>query len=229
MSGGLGSSAWPRVLRPIVNRPHLLAGLVIGVAAYFAAAPWAARATTRVLIGWDCGVLVFLGLSFLAMRDVEHEHMKRRALDHDEGRHLILLLAVAATVISVAAIGAELATAKGQSFGREGLRVGLAASTIVLSWLFVQTVFAIHYAHVYYMAEEGSDQHKGGLQFTDDEPPDYWDFIYFAFIIGASAQTADVSIASKELRRVGTVHSLLAFSFNTAILATMINLAANLF
>ena len=220
---------WPRVLQPILSRPHLVAGALVGVAVFFIARHWAARETTRLLMGWDSGVLTFLALTFPSLADVDHARMKRRAIEHDEGRHLMLLLAITATVFSVAAIGAELAAAKGQSVAREALRVGLAAGTIILSWVFVQTVFAVHYAHVYYMQEDDGTGHKKGLQFADDDPPDYWDFLHFAFIIGATAQTADIVIVSKELRRIGTVHSLLAFAFNTAILATMINLAANLF
>jgi len=90
-------------------------------------------------------------------------------------------------------------------------------------------VFAIHYAHVYYLTEEGSPQHRGGLDFPADDAPDYWDFLYFALVLGATSQTADVNIQSKEIRRIAAAHGVIAFAFNTAILATMINLAAGLF
>ncbi|MEJ0065556.1 MAG: DUF1345 domain-containing protein [Caulobacteraceae bacterium] len=83
---------------------------------------------------------------------------------------------------------------------------------------------------VYYLAEEGAGEgHRCGLEFPDDDEPDYWDFLYFSAGIGATSQTADVNIRSKELRRIATAHSLISFAFNTAILATMINLAAGLF
>jgi uncharacterized membrane protein len=93
----------------------------------------------------------------------------------------------------------------------------LATGTVVLSWLFVQTVFAIHYTHVYYLEGEGGE-HRRGLEFGDDEEPDYWDFFHFSIVMGATAQTADIVIRSKEIRRVGTLHTLVAFGFNTAIL-----------
>jgi uncharacterized membrane protein len=215
----------------MVNRPHLLAGIVAGAIAYFVAAHWVERGVTRALIGWDCGVVVFLGLCLVSMIDVDCDRLKRRAISHDEGRHLMLLLTTLAAVASIGALVAELSAAKGQPGG--GFRVGLAAGTVVLSWLFVQFVFAIHYAHIYYLAEEadqGADaQHRGGLEFGDDEEPDYWDFLHFSMVMGATAQTADIIIRSKEIRRAGTIHTLVAFGFNTAILATMINLAANLF
>ena len=122
----------------------------------------------------------------------------------------------------------ELSVAKGQP-GAD-LRVALAAGTVVISWLFVQVAFAMHYAHVYYLAEDSCSTHQGGLDFGyGAEEPDYWDFLHFAIVIGATSQTADIVFKSKLMRRVGTLHSVIAFGFNTAILATMINLAASLF
>lgn len=109
------------------------------------------------------------------------------------------------------------------------LRIGLAAGTVVISWLFTQIVFAIHYAHVYYRAEEEGARHQGALESGDPDEPDYWDFVHFSLVMGATAQTADIVIRSKRICRIATILTLVAFGFNTAILATMINLAANLF
>jgi uncharacterized membrane protein len=229
---GSGStvSRLPRALQPFAARPRLLAGLAVGLAAGLLANHWIARPYTCALIGWDIGVIVFLGLAMHSMIDADHDRMRARARDHDEGRHFILLLAIFAAVASVAAITGELATAKGPDAGREVMRVALSGGTIALSWAFVQFIFALHYAHAYYGESDDADAtHRQGLDFPGDEPPDYWDFLHFALIIGATAQTADITIVSKELRRVSTVHSLIAFAFNTAILALMINLAAGLF
>lgn len=219
---------WKRGLLPLLHRPYLMTAIAVGVVLSFATAPWIERGMTRALIGWDGGIAVFLCFSFLYMLGADSNCMKRRAIDHDEGRHVMLVITMLAAVASVVALAVELSAAKGQSGG--GLRVALAAGTVVLSWLFVQITYAMHYAHVYYVAEEGSAQHQGGLDFGyGAEEPDYWDFVHFAIVIGATSQTADIVFKSKELRRVGTLHSLVAFGFNTAILATMINLAANLF
>jgi uncharacterized membrane protein len=226
MAFELAQKRCPRILQPVACRPHLLASAVFGLIVYFAVAPWMHRAVTRILAGWDAGVLVFLGLSFLFMWGADHDKLKRRAIEHDEGRHLVLILTVLASVASVGALVAELSAAKGHPRGE--LRVLLAASTVVMSWLFVQTVFAIHYAHVYYLSGKRGE-HQRGLEFGDEEEPDYWDFFHFSIVMGATAQTADIIIRCKEIRRVGTLHTLVAFGFNTAILATMINLAANLF
>jgi uncharacterized membrane protein len=213
----------PPGLRLLLNRPYLLAGIVFGLVLFFATSPWIERGVTRALIGWNGGVLLFLCLALGFMRRADPAQMRQRAITHDEGGHLILLLTILASIASVGALIAELSEAKVHP-GAE-LRVMLAAGTIVLSWLFVQIVFAMHYAHIYYLAE-ASGRPKGGLEFGQEGEPDYWDFVHFSIVVGATAQTADITFSSKEMRRIGTIHTLVAFGFNTAILATMINLAA---
>ena len=229
MAASISATGWPKLLQPFVARPHFLVSIVAGVAGYFVFRAWLPREVTRLIVGWDTGALAFCVLSVASMWDVGHERMKARALHHDEGRHVILALTLLAAAASVAAILAELGDAKGQGALQLSLKVALTASTIALSWFFVHLVFAIHYAHVYYLTEEGSPQHRGGLDFPADDAPDYWDFLYFALVLGATSQTADVNIQSKELRRIAAAHGVIAFAFNTAILATMINLAAGLF
>jgi uncharacterized membrane protein len=190
---------------------------------------WLTRMSTRCLVGWDTGVLVFVILALVSMCTNDPAKMRARALAHDEGRHFLLVLAMAAAAASVVAIIAELGGAKARGELLEAFSVGLTAGTIALSWFFLQVVFTLHYAHVYYLAEDTDAEHRKGLAFPDEEEPDYWDFLYFAAGIGATSQTADVNIRSKEIRRIATAHSLISFAFNTAILATMINLAAGLF
>ena len=215
------------LMQVLAARPYLVTAVVLGVALYFASGIWIMRGVTRALIGWDGGVIFFLcTMVFIVMRDVDIASMKRRAIEHDEGGHLILIITILASVASVGALIAELSEAKSNPEG--GWRVALAAGTVVLSWLFVQIVFAIHYAHVYYLAEANGEP-KGGLEFGVAGEPDYWDFVHFAVVLGTASQTADIVFTSKEMRRIGTVHTIVAFGFNTAILATMINLAFNYF
>ena len=213
------------VIGPFLSRPFLLTAIVLGIVFYFASALWVTGQVTRALIGWNGGVIVFLCLILLLfMRKADIDTIKRRAITHDEGGRFILVLTILASIASVGALVAELSQAKdhpGQDW-----RVGLAGATVVLSWMFVQIVFAMHYAHLYYLEEEEGAP-KGGLEFGQCGEPDYWDFFHFAIVMGATSQTADITFTSKETRRVGTIHTLVAFGFNTAILATMINLAAN--
>ena len=122
---------------------------------------------------------------------------------------------------------AELATAQDMAGAERSAHIGLAVLTIVSSWAFTQVMFALHYAHDYYSAVARG--RAGGLAFPHENAPDYADFLYFAFIIGTSAQTADVSFTSRAMRRTGLVHCVLAFFFNTTLLALTINIASGLF
>src|SRR5258706_5870398 len=146
--GGMSEDGvrWPRVLQPFAARPRLIAAALVGLAVFFLATPLMGWPITRALIAWDCGVIVFLALSCAFMMSADQGHMKRHAAAHDEGRHFILLLTIGAAVASVAAIAAELASARSKYVEREALRVALAAGTIALSWAFVQTGFALNYA-----------------------------------------------------------------------------------
>lgn len=219
---------WLTAMRAFAVRPRLTAALASGLL-LFAALPPAWRASTRALAAWDFAVLLFLVLVLLSMRGKDGTRIRQQAARQDEGRHFILLFTVCATAACFSAIVTELALARGQSGPLAAAYIALAAGTIFLSWGFVQIIFALHYAHVYYTAagESGSPA-KGGLTFPGDEPPDYWDFLHFSIIIGATAQTADILIVSKELRRIATLHSLIAFAFNTAVLALMVNISASL-
>ncbi|HEX4370576.1 MAG TPA: DUF1345 domain-containing protein [Rhizomicrobium sp.] len=221
-----GRWSFSTLLKAFLNRPYLVTAGLFGLGIYFAMGPWVPRGITRVLIGWDCGVVIFLGLIYLFLRHADSEEIKRRAAEYDEGGRLVLVITILASIASVGALVAELSGAKGQVAG--GIRIALAASTVILSWLLVHVAFALRYAHIYYLAQR-SGRSGGGLMFGDEGEPDYWDFVHFSLVIGATSQTADVAFSSREMRRLGTLHTLVAFGFNTAILATMINLAASLF
>ena len=145
---------------------------------------------------------------------------------------MILALVLIAASASLAAVGIELSAAKDAHGLEKGLRIALACLSVGLSWFVVQLIFALHYAHEYYSPDDDDDpatEQQGGLKFPDETSPDYWDFLHFAVVIGVASQTADICFTSKTMRRFGTVHSLVAFTFNTVILALTVNLAAGLF
>ena len=138
----------------------------------------------------------------------------------DDGRFLILLVTALGAFASIAAIVFELGASNGNAAG-----LILAMVTIVLSWAAVHTAFALHYAHEYYRGRK-----PGGLQFPSGdthEDADYWDFVYFSFVIGMTAQVSDVGITDKIIRRTATVHGIISFVFNTALMALMVNIAAS--
>jgi len=204
------------------GRSNLFIAVTVGLAFYFVTGLWVDRFITRFLMGWDGGLWTFLSLSFRFMNVSSIAEMKSRAIEHAMGDRVVLAAAVLASIASLGAVIAELSGAKGYA-----PRLFLVALTVVLSWLFVQTVFAMHYAHQYYHAEaEGAGD--GGLDFGKEGEPDYWDFFHFSIVLGATAQTADITYTSRQMRRLGTLHTLEAFAFNTVVLATMINLTADL-
>jgi uncharacterized membrane protein len=153
--------------------------------------------------------------------------MRTRALLQDEGSVLVLILVVTAALMCIGAIVAELAVVKDLKGQIRYAHIALAALTIATSWAFTQTMFALHYAHDFYATTVRGEH--GGLDFPGGHLPDYGDFIYFASVIGTSGQTADVSFTSRKMRRTGTVHCVLAFFFNTTLVALTINIASGLF
>jgi uncharacterized membrane protein len=216
----------------LAARPRLLVSLVCGLAA--AALLWvvpnAFAWTTRAILAWDIACGSFMAVMIEGMRDCNVTNMRARAEAQDEGAGMILGLAILAAVASLVAIGLELSEAKGAKGLVATLRVGLAFVTVVLSWTFVQTIFALHYAHEYYAPVDGEPATiRAGLGFPEDSQPDYWDFMHFALVLGVAGQTADVTFTSKTQRRIGTVHSVLSFAFNTIVLALSMNLTASLF
>jgi uncharacterized membrane protein len=156
-----------------------------------------------------------------------HERMRTRACEHDDGRITVLVLVVMAAIVSLGAIVAELAVVKDLHGTLRYAHVLLAGMTLISSWAFTQVMFALHYAHDYYVAE--SRGCPGGLDFPGGHAPNYGDFLYFSCVIGTSGQTADVSFTTRTMRQTGTVHCVLAFFFNTTLVALTINIASGLF
>ena len=216
----------------LAARPRLMIAVAFGLitAAGLSLTHNPLSLTTRAILAWDITCATFMVVMFEGMRDCSVANMQARAEAQDEGAGIILALAILAAAASLVTIGVELSEAKG-SHGLVGaLRIALAFVTVVLSWTFMQTIFALHYAHEYYAPIEGEPgSNRAGLGFPGDTQPDYWDFLHFALVLGVAGQTADITFTSKAQRRTGTVHSVLSFAFNTIVLALSINLTASLF
>jgi len=185
--------------------------------------------STRILCIWDAGMISFLVASWVVMMRAKIKTMRRNAQSQDEGRAVILGLIIAAASSNLLAIAFILREAKGQEVNIVIPHVSLAIVTIIGSWLLIHTIFAMHYAHEYYQDHPTQSHLKaGGLDFPDDVEPDYWDFLYFSFVIGMTSQVSDVPITSRSLRRLALMHSILSFFYNTAIVAMSINIIAGL-
>jgi uncharacterized membrane protein len=180
--------------------------------------------TTRLLIGWDVGVGLYLALVYPLIARSQIDEIRRHAAMDDEGRVRILVLTVAAALASLGAIVVELASGPTLGAGRQPAHLALATGTILLSWGFIHTIFALHYAHEFYDENGGAG---GGLNFPGKDPPDYWDFVYFSFVIGMTSQVSDVAVACKPIRRTVTAHGVVSFVFNAALLALTVNIAAS--
>jgi uncharacterized membrane protein len=218
----------PLWLRLVLARPRLLSGVIVGVlTALMLPDALAMLPITKAIVGWNVGACLYLLLAAHLMFRSTHEVMKIRALQEDEGKILVLTFVVTAALMCIGAIVAELAVVKELKGTLRYAHIGLAVLTIVSSWAFTQVMFALHYAHDYYATEVRGEH--GGLSFPGGQAPDYSDFLYFSCVIGTSGQTADVSFTSRKMRRTGTVHCVLAFFFNTTLVALTINIASGLF
>jgi len=216
------------IVRNIHARPRLAVSALIGIAvAIFLPTSLALHQVTRLIIGWNAGACLYIVLAGIMMVRSTREKMQGRARAQDDGQIVILIIVIFAAVASLSAIIAELAVAKDLKGTLRYAHVALAVITILSSWTFTHMMFAMHYAHDYYIAI--SEKQAGGLVFPSENNPEYGDFLYFSFIIGTSGQTADVSFSSKPMRRIGLIHCVLAFLFNTTVLALTINIAASLF
>ncbi len=188
---------------------------------------FASHLVTRLLIAWNTGTCLYVIMAAVMMVRSSHHHMRNRARFQDDGQLVILMLVVVTGVASLAAIAGELVVVRDMHGLARIAHVGLAGGTVLSSWAFIQVMFAIHYAHEYYAALERGQ--PPGLDFPHDDDPDYGDFFHFSAVIGTSGQTADVSFVTKSMRRIGTVHCILAYLFNTTVLALLINIGASLF
>jgi uncharacterized membrane protein len=208
---------------PARLRPRLL-GAAIMACLVFAVLPAAWALNSRLLVAWDVGVGCFLALAWIMAARSSPAKMQERAAVEDVTAVTFLALTLAAATVSLVAIAAELTGIRSDGSDEQAFRLIVAAATILCSWFFVHTMYAIHYAHEYY----GDRGERRGIAFPHEEEPDYWDFFYFSFNLGAAAQTSDVVILSKRMRRLALAHTILAFLFNTTILALAVNVGAGL-
>lgn len=215
--------------RLLMGRPRLFTSLALSLVAY-ALLPF--RGSTSALLAWNLFTWLYLAFEIAMIAGSDAQTIRWRAAATDDTKWVILALTLTAAVISLGAILAEIGIAKDLKGTLKALHLALAGVTILSAWIFIHFTFAMHYAHEFFdetKSEPGErPKLRGGLVFPDTDDPDYWDFLYFSFVIGVASQTADVSISSKQMRRTSLGHSVLSFFFNSAILALTINIAAGL-
>lgn len=219
-----------RSLRPLLRhlraRPRALTAAAVGIAVGLLL-PRGVSPTLRAVIGWDTATVLFLALAIAMVARATSASMRHRAALEDEGRWVFLGVVAGAAFFSMFAILGVMQEARTADAMKVLLNL-LAGVTILLSWLLAHTIFALHYAHGYF-----ADLAAGrppGLDFPQEhDDPDYWDFLYFSFVVGMTAQVSDVQVLTQSWRRLVLAHGILSFLFNTVVLALSINLFAAFF
>jgi len=214
----------PWLVRVVHVRPRMFASGAIGIVllvALHVLTNW--KLATRFLVAWDAWAALYLILIYHMMAGSDIDRIRLRAKQEDEGQLMILALIAGAALASLAAIVAELGFGSGGRGARQSDQLLLAIVTILLSWGLIHTIFALHYAHEFYEEDGG----RGLLFPGGDEHPDYWDFVYFSFVVGMTSQVSDVGVTSKEMRRTVTAHGIVSFMFNAALVALTVNIAAS--
>ncbi len=208
-------------VRVIRARPRLMISVAIGIAVILTL-PSEWRLATRLLIGWNFATGLHLVLIYYLFVNSTTRDVRLRACVQDESRFAILVLTTCAALASLGAIIALLGNDNAAT--RSPVELIHATLTIVLSWAFTHTIFAIHYAHEFYDENAGKG---GGLTFPETPEPDYWDFVYFSFVIGMTSQVSDVSVSSRRIRRTVAAHGIVSFIFNVALVALAVNIGAS--
>ena len=206
-----------------IARPRLYASALAGLCT-FAALPSSWPLDMRSALAWDIGGLIYLGFVLHLMARYGVNKIKTGAVRRDAHKSVILGLVICSIAASVVASAWLTGGSRTAEFGKL-INILLASATVIVSWCLVQFVFALHYARAYYVDRRFGEAPR--LHFGDELQPDYWDFLYFSVTIGVSSATSDVNINSGAIRRLVTVHSAIAFFFNTALLALMLSFLAS--
>ena len=219
-----GRPAFPRHVPPHAHGRLLTAG-ALGVAMALLI-PARLGMALRLLAAWDVAALVMSSFAWMIFLKAGPHETHQHAGTHDPGRRAVNVLVILTSCVSLLATAVILRRARVQAPEVRDLFVLLCILAVASAWVLTQSAYALRYAHLYYR-----DDHEGvgGLTFPGDTAPCYLDFAYFAFTIGMCFQVSDVSIPSRQIRRAVLGHSMLSFLYNTAILATAINLAVGVF
>jgi uncharacterized membrane protein len=206
------------------NRPRLIISIIAGICVgSIIPSQWSV--VGRILVGWNVTVWFYLCLTGWLMMRANHARVRMLAEQEDKSAVVILAIMSVAAVVSLAAIVLELSTVKDLALASRMIHYAFTGATILGSWCLVAILFTFHYARIFYRSPA---EHRA-LRFPDNEEnPDYWDFLYFSFTIAVAAQTSDVSVMTRSMRKTVLAQSILSFLFNAAILGMTINIAASL-
>nr|WP_295776933.1 DUF1345 domain-containing protein [Rhodoferax sp.] len=203
---------------------RLIYGAVIG--AIVALIPLPVTWSDHVLLSWCTGSFTFLALAWWLAVRFDAKRTRARALAQDQSGWMLSSLLLLSVFASAGAIALMLQHVKDLEATQRLAHLGLSMLALAASWLLMQTIFAFHYAHLYYQCESHSASQGAGLEFPGKQAPDYFDFLYYAHVVGMTSQVSDVVVTSRHMRRLTLLHSLSAFAFNMLVLALSINVMA---
>ena len=215
-----------RHLSETTGPQRLAYGALAGLAAAALAGPL--DGVTRGLFGWCCGVAVYLTLAWRLAVRFDAGQTRRRAQSLDQSNPLLLASMLTTVAVSVGVIAMLLLEVKSLQGLERAVHIGVGLVALASSWLMIQTLYAFHYAHRYYQEEMRQKVNGGGLDFPGKLDPDYFDFLYYAHVVGMTFQVSDVQITSREMRRITLVHSVLSFGFTMLVLALGVNVVAGI-
>ena len=211
----------------IRSHPRLLVALFAGgLITLFTPAGIAHRAVTRIIMGWDGGLLLYMSLMVGLITKATPENILGRAIRQNHGKNALIWLVSAAALVSLGAIVLELGEVKQMQGFPKGIHISMVILTLFLSWSFIQLMFALHYAHEFYLRIKECG--RGGIEIPGEPEPDYLDFLYVSCVIGTSMQTADVPFTTRAMRRTALAHGVLSFFFNACLVALIINISSGL-
>lgn len=182
----------------------------------------------HLVVSWDIGVLLLILMYAVIMIRTPPIDMPARAKAQEDGEWAVFAFSLGAIFASLFVIIVEFQNIGSLKGSVRAYHLALVIVTLILSWLTMQLIFALRYAHEFYASSDGSGRSDGGLDFPHEPEPDYFDFVYFSMVLGMTFQVSDVDITARKIRRLATLHGFVGFLFNTVILALTVNIAASM-
>jgi uncharacterized membrane protein len=219
----------------LTARVRIFAALASGILLYGLlslplAAAWVTSSSLKVALSWDSVVSVYLLMAIVMMWRHDMKLIRARAKEVDIGLLEIVVIVALAGAFSLYSVATVLSEARDLPSSVRVAHIAVGVATVFLSWVAMHVIYAVHYAHVFYDPAErsGADKVRGGLEFPGEKEPHYWDFVYFSFVIGMTCQVSDVQVTARDMRHFVTAQGIIAFFYNTVVVALAVNVAASL-
>jgi uncharacterized membrane protein len=183
----------------------------------------------RILLAYDLSVAAFLAILVYRVNNITSEELKDFYEDREPSSRLAIVGVLIFSSLSMAGVGLMADISKNWPPIQAAMHTACSLLAIALSWIFLHALYALYYAHIYYDVDESIAERptRKGLEFSNNDLPDYWDFLYYSFTIGMCYSTSDVSVTSRSMRRVTFFHAIVSFLYVTAILGLVINILSN--